>query len=142
VVVTVAEAYIHCAKTLRRAVLWSPTSWLDPAHLPSAACVVKDHAALEGDVASIERAREHALDISDKKSDRTHGQRRHGRAPCKSSTLVPRRRCPLDFGPSLGPHNRRGLCRRKYAPGRMWDAGDGPSRFVYADLHADNECAD
>jgi PPOX class probable FMN-dependent enzyme len=61
VVVAVAEAYIHCAKALRRAALWSPTSWLDPAQLPSAACIVKDHAALEADVASIERARDHDL---------------------------------------------------------------------------------
>jgi PPOX class probable FMN-dependent enzyme len=61
VVVTVAEAYIHCAKALHRAALWSPTSWLDSAELPSAACIVKDHAALDADVASIERAREHDL---------------------------------------------------------------------------------
>src|SRR5262249_14996785 len=38
VVVTVAEAYIHCAKALRRAGLWSPESWLDPSELPSAVC--------------------------------------------------------------------------------------------------------
>jgi len=61
VVVTVAEAYIHCAKALRRAALWSPTSWLQPGELPSAACIVKDHAGLASDVASIEKAREQNL---------------------------------------------------------------------------------
>ena len=35
VVVTVAEAYIHCAKALRRAGLWSAESWLDASQLPS-----------------------------------------------------------------------------------------------------------
>jgi PPOX class probable FMN-dependent enzyme len=61
VLVTVAEAYIHCAKALRRAALWSPSRWLHPAELPSAACIVKDHAALEVDVTSLEGARERDL---------------------------------------------------------------------------------
>ncbi|HET7524211.1 MAG TPA: MSMEG_1061 family FMN-dependent PPOX-type flavoprotein [Acidimicrobiales bacterium] len=61
VVVTVAEAYIHCAKALRRASLWSPASWLGPGELPSAACIIKDHAGLASDVASIEKAREQNL---------------------------------------------------------------------------------
>jgi len=57
VVVTVEEAYIHCAKALRRADLWSPDTWLGPEDLPSAACMVKDHAAIDADVAEIEQAR-------------------------------------------------------------------------------------
>lgn len=61
VVVTVSEVYIHCAKALRRAALWSPDSWLDAAQLPSAACIVKDHAAIEADVAAIDAARERDL---------------------------------------------------------------------------------
>lgn len=61
VAVNVAEAYIHCAKALRRAALWSPDSWLDPADLPSAACIIKDHAALEADVTAIGEARDHDL---------------------------------------------------------------------------------
>ena len=61
VVVTVAEAYIHCAKALRRAALWSSQSWLDPSQLPSAACIVKDHARLDGEVADIEAARQRNL---------------------------------------------------------------------------------
>jgi PPOX class probable FMN-dependent enzyme len=61
VVVEVHEAYIHCAKALRRAELWSHEAWLDPAELPSAACIVKDHAAIDADVELIEQARERNL---------------------------------------------------------------------------------
>jgi PPOX class probable FMN-dependent enzyme len=61
VVVTVAEAYIHCAKALRRAALWSAESWLDPSQLPSAACIVKDHARIDAAVPEIEAARERDL---------------------------------------------------------------------------------
>jgi len=61
VVVTVAEAYIHCAKALRRGAVWSPESWLDPVELPSAACIIKDHAALDADLASIGDARDRDL---------------------------------------------------------------------------------
>jgi hypothetical protein len=61
VVVKVDEAYIHCAKALRRAGLWSPESWLDAAERPSAACIVKDHAALDVDIATIDAARERNL---------------------------------------------------------------------------------
>ncbi len=59
VVVTVAEAYIHCAKSLRRSGLWSPDTWADD--LPNAACIVKDHAEVDADVAEIEAARERDL---------------------------------------------------------------------------------
>jgi PPOX class probable FMN-dependent enzyme len=62
VVVTVAEAYIHCAKALRRAALWSPESWLHPSQLPSAACIVKDHAHLDAEVPDIEVARQRDLE--------------------------------------------------------------------------------
>lgn len=58
VVVTVIEAYIHCAKALRRADLWSPDSWLPQAELPSAACIVKDHIGIDVDVADIQAARD------------------------------------------------------------------------------------
>lgn len=61
VVVSVVEAYIHCAKALRRAALWSQDSWLDSTDLPSAACIVKDHAAIDVDVDVIEEARERNL---------------------------------------------------------------------------------
>jgi uncharacterized protein len=61
VVVTVAEAYIHCAKALRRAQLWSPESWLDERDLPSAACIVKDHVGIDADITVIQEARERNL---------------------------------------------------------------------------------
>ena len=64
VVVTVAEAYIHCAKALRRAGLWSTESWLDASQLPSAACIVKDHANLEAEIPAIEAARERDLETT------------------------------------------------------------------------------
>jgi PPOX class probable FMN-dependent enzyme len=61
VVVTVDEAYVHCAKALRRAGLWSSETWLDDAELPSAACIVKDHAKIDVEVAVIEEYRERDL---------------------------------------------------------------------------------
>jgi PPOX class probable FMN-dependent enzyme len=61
VVVTVVEAYIHCAKALRRAELWSPESWLAEDDLPSAACIVKDHAAIDAEIDVINAARDENL---------------------------------------------------------------------------------
>jgi hypothetical protein len=61
VVVTVEEAYIHCAKALRRAGLWSSETWPDRAELPSAACIVKDHAKIDADVEVIEEYRQRDL---------------------------------------------------------------------------------
>ena len=58
VVVTVAEAYVHCAKALRRAELWSSDQWLSAEELPSAACMIKDHVGLDVDVEVIAAARE------------------------------------------------------------------------------------
>jgi uncharacterized protein len=37
------EAYLHCAKALRRPSLWSPDGWPDPSGLPSAARILRDH---------------------------------------------------------------------------------------------------
>jgi uncharacterized protein len=42
--VEVREVFIHCAKALRRGQLWQPTQWPDHATLPSAGCILKDHA--------------------------------------------------------------------------------------------------
>jgi PPOX class probable FMN-dependent enzyme len=44
--VTVEEAYIHCAKALRRAGLWDPEAWPDRSGLPSVACMLRDHYGL------------------------------------------------------------------------------------------------
>jgi hypothetical protein len=46
VVVTVAEAYIHCAKALRRGGLWDTASWSPRDELPSIGCIVRDHASV------------------------------------------------------------------------------------------------
>ncbi|MGH9270403.1 MAG: MSMEG_1061 family FMN-dependent PPOX-type flavoprotein [Ilumatobacteraceae bacterium] len=64
VVVTVAEAYIHCAKALRRGALWSTESWLDAEQLPSAACIIKDHLRIDADLEVIQKARDHELETS------------------------------------------------------------------------------
>ena len=54
--VTVDEAYIHCAKALRRAGLWAPDAWPDRSDLPSTACMLRDHYGLpDMDVAAVER---------------------------------------------------------------------------------------
>jgi PPOX class probable FMN-dependent enzyme len=47
VVVHVAEAYVHCAKALRRSNLWEPDTWPDPAEIPDGREMVRDHAAID-----------------------------------------------------------------------------------------------
>lgn len=47
VVVTVDEAYVHCAKALRRSELWVPESWIDASERPNASAMVKDHASID-----------------------------------------------------------------------------------------------
>jgi len=63
VVVTVEEAYLHCAKALRRAELWSPDSWLPDDELPSGSCIFKDHLQLDVDVSVIEASRTQYLTV-------------------------------------------------------------------------------
>ncbi len=46
-VVTVDEAYVHCAKALRRSALWESESWIDAGRRPNAAAMLKDHAAYD-----------------------------------------------------------------------------------------------
>lgn len=45
--VEVADAYIHCAKSFRRADVWHPERWPDRSDLPSAACMLRDHIGLD-----------------------------------------------------------------------------------------------
>jgi PPOX class probable FMN-dependent enzyme len=47
-VVEVREAFVHCAKAVRRAGLWEPTSWPDVSDL-STVCMFADHAGLPAD---------------------------------------------------------------------------------------------
>ena len=49
-VVTVAQAYLHCAKSILRSGLWSVESWPGPDELPSAAQILNDHIGI-GDLA-------------------------------------------------------------------------------------------
>ncbi len=64
VVVTVVEAYLHCAKALRRGGLWSPETWLAEDQLPSGACIIKDHASLDADVEVISEYRARDLETT------------------------------------------------------------------------------
>jgi hypothetical protein len=45
-VVTVAEAFIHCSKAAYRSSLWDPGNWPDTSGMPSISAVVKDHLAI------------------------------------------------------------------------------------------------
>ena len=56
VLVTVREAYIHCAKAYRRAGLWNPDSWLAPDAIPNGVAMLKDHAAIAEPVDTLEAA--------------------------------------------------------------------------------------
>ena len=62
VVVTVDEAYVHCAKALRRGALWEPESWIDDAERPNAAAMLKDHAAIDVPAEIVEQALARDLD--------------------------------------------------------------------------------
>jgi len=46
--VEVEEAYLHCAKSFRRAHLWAPQHWPAPDALPSYACMMFDQIKPEG----------------------------------------------------------------------------------------------
>ena len=61
-VLTIDEAYLHCAKALRRSELWSPDRWPAESELPSAACMIRDHLGIDADPEAIERARQRDLD--------------------------------------------------------------------------------
>ena len=50
-IVTVEQAYLHCAKSVIRSKLWQPESWPEREQLPSAAAILNDHIGL-GDLAA------------------------------------------------------------------------------------------
>jgi PPOX class probable FMN-dependent enzyme len=47
--VEVREAFIHCAKALRRSQLWEADAWPDLASMPTVACMLVAHVGIEGD---------------------------------------------------------------------------------------------
>lgn len=63
-VVTVDEAYIHCAKALRRASIWDTDSWLDPTDVPSGVCILRDHAAIEADIEVLDEGYQRDVDAT------------------------------------------------------------------------------
>jgi hypothetical protein len=54
-IVTVEQAYLHCAKCVIRSHLWDPGSWQDETELPSAARILNDHIGI-GDLAASAQA--------------------------------------------------------------------------------------
>ena len=42
--VAVHEAFLHCAKALRRGAVWQPEAWPDVSTMPSPVCMMRDHA--------------------------------------------------------------------------------------------------
>jgi uncharacterized protein len=47
--VAVKEAFIHCAKALRRSHLWDAEGWPDLTGMPTVACMLVEHAGIDGD---------------------------------------------------------------------------------------------
>jgi uncharacterized protein len=47
VVVNVAEAFIHCAKAIRRSSLWTAEGWPDTSTMTSISCMIVDQAKLD-----------------------------------------------------------------------------------------------
>jgi PPOX class probable FMN-dependent enzyme len=58
IAVDVEEAFIHCAKALRRGSVWDPAAWPDTSAMPSVACMLRDQVAPQLDVEVIEAALE------------------------------------------------------------------------------------
>lgn len=58
IAVDVEEAFIHCAKALRRGAVWDPDAWPDTTDMPSVACMLRDQVAPQLDVEVIEAALE------------------------------------------------------------------------------------
>jgi PPOX class probable FMN-dependent enzyme len=54
VIVTVDEAYIHCAKAFRRGGVWRREQWPDRSDMPTIACILRDHTEFDGDVAAVQ----------------------------------------------------------------------------------------
>ena len=64
VVVDVAECYIHCAKALRRAGVWDPSSWPAVDDRPSPAAILVKHIDIDIDPARVEADLEAGYQVS------------------------------------------------------------------------------
>lgn len=62
-IVNVHEAYIHCAKALKRSALWDTGSWPQGDEIPDAVCMLRDHAAIDVDVDELRAG--YAADVDD-----------------------------------------------------------------------------
>lgn len=63
-IVHVDEAYVHCAKALRRGELWEPESWPADDARPNASAIVRDHASIDAPTEVIEDALARDLDAT------------------------------------------------------------------------------
>ncbi|MFK8025553.1 MAG: MSMEG_1061 family FMN-dependent PPOX-type flavoprotein [Ilumatobacter sp.] len=63
-VIHVEEAYLHCAKALRRGGLWSPDTWPAAEERPNGSEIFRDHAAIDIPVEVIEDALAHDLEAT------------------------------------------------------------------------------
>ena len=63
-VVHVEEAYVHCAKALRRGELWAPESWPADENRPNASAMIRDHAAIDVPASVVEDALARDLDAT------------------------------------------------------------------------------
>lgn len=58
VIVTVDEAFMHCARAFRRSALWNPESWPDRSEFPSMAAILHEQLHMEGTVEDVAKERE------------------------------------------------------------------------------------
>ncbi len=58
IIVTIAEAYMHCARAFRRSRLWSPDEWPDQADVPGMAAILHEQLHMEQSVEEIAAERE------------------------------------------------------------------------------------
>lgn len=64
VVVEVRECYVHCAKSLRRAGLWEPASWLPPEQRPSSGYAFVKHLDLDATPEQVDADLEEGYKVS------------------------------------------------------------------------------
>ena len=61
-VVTVEEAFVHCAKSIARSNIWKPDSWPDAKGVPSYAVSTVEHAKLSETIDEIQSKIDHDFD--------------------------------------------------------------------------------
>jgi predicted pyridoxine 5'-phosphate oxidase superfamily flavin-nucleotide-binding protein len=57
-IVTIDEAFMHCARAFRRSDLWQPETWPDRGDYPSMAAILHEQLQMEGTVEDLANERE------------------------------------------------------------------------------------